>query len=331
MQIIEKKLSELVPYAKNPRKNDTAVKAVAASIQEFGFRQPLVIDAKNEIIVGHTRLKAAQQLGLDTVPCVVAENLTEKQIQAYRILDNKVGEVATWDFDLLDDKALNETLEGFEFWEPVTHQTKKAPIQSLKPHPKNYKTHPEDQLGHLAESIRENGVYRNVVIAKDGTILAGHAVVQACKILNLAEVPVLQLSIDPNSTKAIKLLTADNEISHLAEVDDRALSMLLKEVLDADNLFGTGYDEKMLANLIFVTRPSSEIKNMDEAAEWLGLPGFDRVPEPMKTIVQFETVADRAEFCRLLGIEEPPLAKERVSMWWPEKEKEDLASIKIEG
>ena len=102
MKIIDKKLSELTPYANNPRLNDGAVDAVAASIKAFGFKVPCVIDKDGVIVAGHTRLKAAQKLGLKTVPCIVADDLTPEQIKAFRLADNKVGELAEWDFEKLD-------------------------------------------------------------------------------------------------------------------------------------------------------------------------------------------------------------------------------------
>ena len=104
MQIIDKKIGEIKPYEKNPRKNDNAVNAVANSISQFGFKNPIVIDGNNVIICGHTRYKAAQKLGLDVVPCVVADDLTEEQIKAYRLADNKVSELAEWDFNILGDE-----------------------------------------------------------------------------------------------------------------------------------------------------------------------------------------------------------------------------------
>lgn len=101
MEIIEKSINEVHPYGRNPRKNDEAVEYVANSIREFGFKVPMVIKQDGEIVCGHTRYKAAQKLGLQTVPCVIADDLTEEQIQAFRLADNKVGEVAEWDADLL--------------------------------------------------------------------------------------------------------------------------------------------------------------------------------------------------------------------------------------
>ena len=104
MQIIDKKIGEIKPYEKNPRKNDNAVDAVASSISQFGFKNPIVIDGNNVIICGHTRYKAAQKLGLEKVPCVVADDLTDEQIKAYRLADNKVAELAEWDIDLLGEE-----------------------------------------------------------------------------------------------------------------------------------------------------------------------------------------------------------------------------------
>jgi len=101
MKVVERKMDEIRPYKKNPRKNDGAVKYVAESIKQFGFKVPIVIDSDGVIVAGHTRWKAAKSLGLEVVPCVVADDLTEEQIKAFRLADNKVAEKAVWDFDLL--------------------------------------------------------------------------------------------------------------------------------------------------------------------------------------------------------------------------------------
>ena len=114
MQIIEKRVKDLIPYAKNPRKNDDAVQYVKNSILEFGFRIPIIIDASGVIVAGHTRLKAAKEIGMETVPCIVADDLTPEQIKAFRLADNKVAEKAEWDFDLLDDE-ISELSELFDF------------------------------------------------------------------------------------------------------------------------------------------------------------------------------------------------------------------------
>lgn len=117
MEVIEKKLAELIPYENNPRHNEEAVEYVANSIQEFGWRVPIVIDANNVIIAGHTRYKAAEALNIEKVPCVVADDLTEEQVKAYRLADNKTSEKATWDMNLLELEMLSIDLDmsGFGF------------------------------------------------------------------------------------------------------------------------------------------------------------------------------------------------------------------------
>lgn len=110
-------LSELVPYEKNPRNNKDSIELVANSIKEFGFKVPIVIDKNNVIVAGHTRYLASKLLGLDKVPCIVADDLTEEQIKAFRLADNKVGEGSTWEDDILklelDDIAIDMEKFGF--------------------------------------------------------------------------------------------------------------------------------------------------------------------------------------------------------------------------
>lgn len=118
MEIVMKGLDELRPYEKNPRKNEDAVKYVAESIKQFGFKVPIVIDNEGVIVAGHTRWKAAKKLGVETVPCVVADDLTEEQIKAFRLADNKVAEKAVWDFDLLAtelDDLIDFNMSDFGF------------------------------------------------------------------------------------------------------------------------------------------------------------------------------------------------------------------------
>lgn len=101
MNIINKSIIELIPYENNPRKNDESVPYVAESIKTFGFKVPIVIDRNNVIVCGHTRFKAAKQIGMMEVPCIVADDLSDEQIAAFRLADNKVGEASIWDDDLL--------------------------------------------------------------------------------------------------------------------------------------------------------------------------------------------------------------------------------------
>ena len=121
MQIQNVPITSVKPYEKNPRFNDDAVDAVAKSIKEFGWQQPIVVDSEMVVIAGHTRLKAAERLGLTEVPVIVADNLTHEQVKAYRIADNKTGEIAEWNYDLLpfeikdlQDANFDLSLLGFD-------------------------------------------------------------------------------------------------------------------------------------------------------------------------------------------------------------------------
>ena len=110
MKIKLQDITSVQPYDRNPRINDGAVDAVAASLREFGFRQPVVVDADNIIIVGHARYKAAVKMGLQKIPVHVATDLTPEQVKAYRIADNKTNELSDWDFSLIEAE-----LENIEF------------------------------------------------------------------------------------------------------------------------------------------------------------------------------------------------------------------------
>lgn len=122
MNITDIRTCDLKPYENNPRLNEDAVDLVAASIEEFGFKQPIVVDKDLIIIAGHTRWKAAQKLGLETVPCIQADDLTPAQVKAYRLADNKVAEAAQWDLDALQFEL--EELDNMDFdMEPFGFET----------------------------------------------------------------------------------------------------------------------------------------------------------------------------------------------------------------
>lgn len=106
VKIVYKPLDGLYYYENNPRRNEKAVKAVRKSIEEFGFLNPIIVDNENVIICGHTRFLAAKQLNMETVPVIVAGDLTEEQVTAFRLADNKVAEIATWNKSKLHDELL---------------------------------------------------------------------------------------------------------------------------------------------------------------------------------------------------------------------------------
>lgn len=116
LDIVYVSMDEITPYENNPRMNDGAVESVAKSISEFGFKVPIVLDKDYVIVCGHTRYKAAKQLGLTEVPCVIAADLTPKQVKAFRLADNRVSDNSIWDnkklLEELDD--LDDIFTGFE-------------------------------------------------------------------------------------------------------------------------------------------------------------------------------------------------------------------------
>ena len=107
MQIISKKIEEIKEYENNPRNNDNAVEYVERSIKDFGFKIPIIVDKNNIIVAGHTRYKAAKKLNLSEVPCIVADDLTDDQIKAFRLVDNKSAELAEWNLELLNIELEN--------------------------------------------------------------------------------------------------------------------------------------------------------------------------------------------------------------------------------
>ena len=114
MQVVERSPHDLVPYEKNPRKIPArAVEAVKASIQNYGWKQPIVVDANNVVVAGHVRHRAALELECDTVPVVCADDLSEDQIRAYRVADNKVAELTGWNLDLLAGEVYKVSPAGF--------------------------------------------------------------------------------------------------------------------------------------------------------------------------------------------------------------------------
>ena len=345
-------LKRIIPYARNARViSQSAIDKVAASLKEFGWQQSIVVDTEGVIVAGHTRLKAAQKLGWVEAPVHVASELTAAQIKAYRLMDNRSRQESLWNTDILGTelgelKALdfNLDLTGFDDFElgPLLEeesttkrlfQTETVELSKLTPHPRNYRQHPEDQIAHLVSSIQQHGFYRNIVVAKDGTILAGHGMVKACEVMGLDRAPVVRLNIEANSIEAMKVIAGDNAISALAETDDRSLTELLKEIKNQDEfgLLGTGYDDMMLANLLFVTRPKSEIEDMDRAAEWAGMPEFDNGEKPIRLIISFETPEARADFVEEIGLTKT--TKKESTVWmakWPPQEGNDLASVKFQ-
>lgn len=179
INIVFKNVDDLHPYEKNPRINDEAVQYVKESINQFGFKVPIIIDSNNIIVAGHTRLKAAIELGMEKVPCIIADDLTPKQIKAFRIAENKTNEKSYWDNDLLADELkelefdIDMTDFGFGDFEIelltndlTAEQYDKEMMEEYEEHSKEflqtkriiitYKEDQEDQLCDLLGIKKEN-------------------------------------------------------------------------------------------------------------------------------------------------------------------------------
>jgi ParB-like chromosome segregation protein Spo0J len=338
-------IGSIQPHPDNPRRGD--VDSIAESIEANGFYGYVVVQkSSGNIIAGSHRWVAANKVGMTEIPAVFLD-VDDDHAKRILLADNRNNELGGYDNDILADLLQSLVVEqdwtglvgtGFtsedlqDILEYKEHPfvTERVNLSQLKPHPQNYQVHPDDQLEHIMKSIKAHGYYRNVVIARDGTILAGHGIVQATTKMGKSRVPVIRLDLDPNEPRALKVLISDNEINNLAEVDDRLLTGLLRDIMQSDDnsLLGTGFNEEQAAALTMISRHASEIANKDEAAEWLGMPDYEFTSITDKIIVSFDDPHARYDFADKLGIDVTDKTK---SIWWPPKDKEDPGSIMIEG
>jgi ParB-like chromosome segregation protein Spo0J len=361
MDIQQIAVSEIHAAQYNPRKelreSDAAYQRLLKGLDTFGLVEPLVFNRRSgNLVSGHQRFKILLARGDATVPCSVVD-LDDKAEKALNLaMNTHAGE---WDFASLSDliaelsqTSLDLDLVGFnpqeldklQAWpQPLLNDSMPLPerkylrvetveLAKLKPHPRNFLKHPADQLEHLIQSIKEHGYYRNIVCARDNTVLAGHGVVEAVRKLGWLTVPVIRLDLDPLEPRALKVLTGDNTTRNLAIVDDRALTNLLREVKDValEGLLGTGFDEMMLANLTFATRTRDEIHGRDDAKEWVGMPSYEQQELRVITL-HFRNREDRERCGKLLGLplgETDETVKNR--FWWPSGEKRDIRAVRFE-
>jgi hypothetical protein len=207
--------------------------------------------------------------------------------------------------------------------EQAIHPTVPVAIADLKPHPENYKDHPEHQLAHIVRSIEQNGFYRNIVIAKDNTILAGHGVVAAAQKIGLKDVPVIRLNLDPMDPRALKVLAGDNQIGLLADVDDRQLTALIQKIVaeQDQDLLGSGFDDLELA------RRMAADQAVNPAIEWDGMPEFNQEDKTAQRqiIVSFASNEDVRRFAELLG---QSITDKTRSLWYPQAAQDKVADLR---
>lgn len=217
-------------------------------------------------------------------------------------------------------------------------------LDELTEHPRNYQGHPPEQLEHLRQSLTEHGQYRNIVVATDNTILAGHGVAQAARGLGWSTVEVKRVPYGPDDPMALKLLAGDNELERLAAVNDRALTEILRDVGNSDvtTLLGTGFDESMLGALVLQSRPRHEIEDASAAAAWVGMPEFESGKDDATVLtLYFESDEDRQRLVDQLeltitrrqerGTGAGAHQRSTWNGWWPPRPREDLDSARFDG
>lgn len=160
----------------------------------------------------------------------------------------------------------------------MSYNVTRKPLDWFKDNHENYRSHPPEQVAVLQQSLQRFGVFRNVVARPDGTLLAGHGIIQAAKAEGMTEFPCVVF--EGTDSEARALMVADNEQARLSVNNDRKMTDLLKELTDEDNtlLLLTGFNEEMLAGLVLTTRTRDEIPDIEAAQEWVGLPSVDDGP-----------------------------------------------------
>ena len=313
----------------NPRTiSDDHLGGLKASTSKFGLVQPIIWNKCTQRLVGgHQRLKILEP-----------EEHTDVIVVDLPLEEEKVFNVVLNNFNIQGEfsSSITELLEGIQVELPdlsgamnldallgdfkgPSYKTELVELASLKPHPKNYRKHPKEQVAQIAESIKLHGFYRNIAVAKDGTILAGHGVTEAARYLKLKKIPVKRLDLDPDEPRALKLVAGDNELGRLAEVDDEALANLLREVVgdDPEELFGTGFDDDSYKTLLLMTQhPDREFSAYEE---WQGMPDYDHkdLQSFRRMIVHFKTQEDVDAFSELVGQKFTDKTK---SIWFPPDE-----------
>lgn len=321
----------------NARKHgERSLEVISRSLSEFGQQKPIVVLKDGTVVAGNGTLEAAKKLGWKRIACVVFED--EEKARSFAVADNRAGELSSWDADILLQciEELGSEIGSMGFTDGEVQDfvdlqrnpfvAERVDLSELKVHPRNYRKHPEEQLEHIMRSIEAHGFYRNVVVARDNTILAGHGVVEAARKLGRTRVPVIRLDVKPDEGRALKVIASDNEIQRLAERDDEMLLGLLRDIMGgkSSGLVGTGFDADAFEELKgFVDGRISRVGDVDPYEEWKGMPEFHNENVGFrKLIVHFDNQVDVDAFSKLVGCE---LTETTRSIWYPEKEDKVMA------
>lgn len=239
----------------------------------------------------------------------------------------------------------------------------------LDEHPRNYREHPEDQLVHITQSLREHGFYKNIVVSSDDYILAGHGVAKATRelegslderveelhdegkdeqaelvsLVNDGNLPIVQIPHEHDSPQALKVLAGDNEIGEVGMKNDSGLAEILEDIASASEtaLDGTGFDDQRLSALEMVASTPDEVADEDDEdpdfdyeEHWKGMPEYDEEPDTRyKLNISFRSIEDREQFilaCEELLNHVEPKEKRTMSAWWPPKADNDRHSLRFE-
>ena len=342
-------IDDLLPHPRNPMvqypahriakslRDFSQVRAITtwANAEEFGFQE-------NTMVAGHHVHWAARLQDDPKWTHVAAIPATFESAEAalrYLSLDNLLGQMTKERFSgqmTIADEA--GAFEGYdpEFREELEATLKYAPemtkVTDLKVHERSTRKDVEDLVEHWTKQLEQHGFTKKVIVARDGTILSGEAVFRAAAVLGMSRVPVERRDIDPDSPEALQIMAMEIGDGKRALIDDRAFSELLRSIHDdLETLEGTGYDPDMLANLVMISRTTAEIRDANQAMEWIGLPEYEKVGLPAKLILSFDSEEARDQYMDEQGI---PIRKRNlgtVASWWPPRERDDVTGLRFVG
>lgn len=333
-------VSELVAFPENPKRSDEHISRVAKSLNEFGQVRAILTweNAEefelpsNTIVGGHHVMLATQEdsLAWTHVAAIPAHFSSYESAKRYLALDNLLSKRSLFEeheqktfADLSDEEAYGKSDEFL------------ADVSTFKRHERSTRQDPMDLIEHAAAQLKEVGFTENVVIARDGTILKGERVMQAAAVAGLDKVPVTRVDYDADDPRALKIMAMDYASGKRAMVDDRQFAQMLKNLYEElGELEGTGYDPEMVANLMMISRTASEIKDSNQAIEWIGLPEYQVAELPSKLTIQFDNEEARELYMLEHGFADNLTHQHgrTISVWWPIREsKDDPSSLRFVG
>lgn len=342
VKTVEVPSDRLRPHPHNWRVHPAAQRQqMLAVMAEIGLAAPIIArelpDGYYQCLDGHMRadlLPAGQPARLYVI--AADDQLAAKIVASF----DQVGQSAESDLDRVKELLAQAALDapaliqmGEELLAAATERFRPAllPLADLKPHPRNYRRHPDDQLAHLGRSIQLYGFTRNIIVAADRTILAGHGVAEAARRVGKEYAPVLVLDLGPDDPLALRLLAGDNEVTNLAEVDDRKLLDMLRGIADGPlGLDATGFSRESLAAAAMTSRTAAELKDKNSAAEWAGMPAYEDGGIPIRLVVTFQTEADRQAFVDQAELRIDKVAGQTWSTRWPWTDREDVSGVRFE-